>query len=111
MPALRYLWTHHRLVFIGFCLASLVTLVFLVRLAIFTVYWSDPAHRNLAPEPWMTPGYIAHSWSIPPEDLARALSIQPGTRPTLKEIARERGVDVSVVINEINDLLADRGQE
>ncbi|WP_137701981.1 hypothetical protein [Marimonas lutisalis] len=111
MSAIRHLWTHHRLVFIAFLGACLVTLGFLVRLTVFTLYWADPSHSDLAPEPWMTPGYIAHSWGLPPEDLARALGVTPGSRPTLQEIARERGVPVEAIINEIKALLPARPSE
>lgn len=109
VPAIRHLWAHHRLVFLGFLLALAVTLFFLVRLALFTVYWSDPAHRHIAPEPWMTPGYIAHSWGLPPQELAEALGAPPGERMTLEEIAEARGIPVADLLAELAALLAEGG--
>ena len=105
MSTIRHLWAHHRIAFIAFFGGGLIALFFLVRLAAFSVYWANPAHRNRAPEPWMTPGYIAHSWNLPPTTLTTALGIAPGSRPTLADIARERGVPVADIIKEINVLL------
>lgn len=105
MSAIRHLWAHHRPVLLLFLGAALVTLFFVVRLTLFTLYWSEPAHRNLAPEPWMTPGYIAHSWGLDPEQLARTLGATPGRRMTLEDIARARGLPVAALIAELNALL------
>ncbi|MDQ2089097.1 hypothetical protein [Marimonas arenosa] len=101
MSAIRHLWAHHRPVLLLFFGAAAVTVFFLARLTLFALYWSDPAHRNLAPEPWMTPGYIAHSWGRDPEELARHLGAAPGRRMTLEDIARARGVPVAEVIAEL----------
>ncbi|WP_088625401.1 hypothetical protein [Oceanicola sp. 22II-s10i] len=83
-------------------------LVFVVRTLFFVVYWSDPAHRNQAPEVWMTPRYIAHSWQIPPEALAEALQIPdpPPRHATLAEIARLRGMTTEALIAELTVFLA-----
>lgn len=51
----------------------LVAGAFTVRSVAFWIYWNDPAHRAQAIEPWMTPRYIAHSWSVPPEVVLDAL--------------------------------------
>lgn len=111
MSAFRHLWTHHRLALLAFLGAALVTLLFLVRLTVFTIYWANPEHRNLQPEPWMTPGYLAYSWQIDPADLARALGIAQGARRTLQDIADERGVPVEVIVIEINALLESSSPE
>ncbi|MDQ2093187.1 hypothetical protein [Rhodalgimonas zhirmunskyi] len=106
MSAIRHLWTHNRPAFVLFLAATLVAGFFLVRLALFSIYWADPAHRNLTPEPWMTPGYIAFSWGIDPKLLIDGLDVPPHGRPTLMDIARSRGTDVSQVIDEVEALLA-----
>ena len=69
-------WTR-RLIAAGFGVALVLTLYFGARVAIGAFYWSDPAHRNQAPEGWMTPGYIAHSWGLDPQELSRALNLKP----------------------------------
>lgn len=106
MIALRHLWQHHRVAFVLFCAASLVAAFFLVRLALFSLYWADPAHRNVTPQPWMTPGYLAYSWHVDPRVMGAALQIQPGARPTLQEIAEARGVPVAQLLEEVEALLA-----
>ena len=107
MSDIRILWHNHRLVFLVFLAARAITLFFLVRLTVFSLYWADPAHRNQVPAPWMTPGYIAHSWGIEPRDLSAQLGVPQGQRPTLADIARERGVPVAQVLDEVNALLPD----
>lgn len=107
MEKLAYLWRTHRLLLIAFTVACLVTLVFAARFSFYTLYWSDPAHRNQPLEGWMTVGYVAHSYRLPREALADALSLQqmPGKRLTLAEIARTRGVTVSSLIAEIESVI------
>ncbi len=43
---------------------------------------------------WMTPGYIARTWNIPPEVLLDTLSLteQPRKRMTISEIALDKGL-------------------
>lgn len=109
MRRLRALWRHHRAAMLLFCAALAVTVFFVVRMAIFAVYWSDPSHRAQPPEPWMTPRYIAHSWGLDPGEVARGLGL-PETidddRPTLEEIAEHRGVPVEQVIAEVREMIA-----
>ena len=47
--------------------------LFAVRGVVFWVYWGDPARHEQAIEPWMTPGYIAHSWRVPRAVVVEAL--------------------------------------
>ncbi|MDQ7070048.1 MAG: hypothetical protein Q9M48_04790 [Rhodobacterales bacterium] len=105
---LGFLWQHHRVTFLAFLAAILVTLFFVIRMAVFTLYWSDPDHRNQPPQDWMTPRYIAFSWGLEPSDVARALGVTPafGPRPNLEQIARTRGVPLSVLYDELAALLA-----
>ncbi|MDG3042361.1 hypothetical protein [Roseicyclus marinus] len=97
--AFGYLWRHHRAALIALGLALCVALFFVVRLAVFAVYWADPAHRDQRIEGWMTPGYVARSWDLPREALQDALpDLRPGARATLAEIAQAEGVPLSEVI-------------
>lgn len=108
---LRHLWRRHPLACAGFLIALAVIVFFTARFVAFSLYWSDPAHRQQPPEPWMTPRYIAHAWDIPPETVMQTLGVEPraGTRPTLKEIARRRGVPVEVVLEEARALIEAQG--
>lgn len=106
--AIARLWRHHRAALIGFVLAACVTLFFAVRFMLFTVYWSDPAHRNEPPQPWMTIGYVAHSWKMPPETVANALGIStlPDRRVTLGELATSMGVSEEILMSRLKAALA-----
>jgi hypothetical protein len=95
----RHLWQNHRWLLLGFLAALALTLVFAGRAAVLAVYWTQ--HRDEAIAGWMTPGYIAHSWQLPPEVMAGALGLSredgEGRRLTLAEIAADRGVPVATL--------------
>ncbi|PJE29946.1 hypothetical protein SAMN06297129_2631 [Pseudooceanicola antarcticus] len=115
MNVLRQLWRSHPLACIGFLAGLSLTLVFLARLALFTFYWSDPAHRAPRPEGWMTPGYVAHSWQLPVEEVAAQLGLTPrrpkGKPPTLSEIARASGEDEAALLARLEAWLDSRRAE
>ena len=77
--------------------------VFAVRLVAFWIYWADPAHRQQVIEPWMTPGYVTHSWGVPPDVAAEALGLArgPGGHRPLADIAEERGVSFDALAQEL----------
>ena len=81
--------------------ALLATLVFATRTALFWTHHHDPLGGDPPVAAWMTPGYIAHSWHVPPKvvfdalDAPRALS---GRRKTLAALADETGVPVAQLI-------------
>jgi hypothetical protein len=89
------LWRQNRFLLVGFALALLVTLFFAVRLVVHAVYWSQ--HRDAELADWMTIGYVAQSYDIERDNLARAVGLEPGSgrRLTIAEIARRtsRSVD------------------
>ena len=105
----RHLWQSHRWLLLGFLAALALTLFFAGRAAVFAVYWSQ--HRDEAIAGWMTPGYIAHSWQLPPEVMAGALGLSredgEGRRLTLSEIAAERGVPVATLAAAIEAAIED----
>ncbi|MBF9060849.1 hypothetical protein HKCCSP123_16830 [Rhodobacterales bacterium HKCCSP123] len=107
-PALAYLWRHHRPALIALALALAVAGFFAVRLALFTIYWSDPAHRQQPLAGWMTPGYVARSWDVPVEVIRAALPVSPeaGTRPTLDRIAEQGGIPLPDLIAGIESAIA-----
>jgi len=105
VSSLSFLWRHHRLALVGFALALVVAVVFAVRLALFTIYWSDPAHRDQPIEGWMTPRYVAQSYDVDP-DVIRALLALPAEaaanrRPTLERLAEAEGVPLPDLIARI----------
>lgn len=92
----------------GFLLACVAVAFFAVQLLSGMMYWSDPEHREVTPQAWMTPRYIAHSWEMDPKDLGKALQMpKPAKeRPTLSYIAKQRGITVEEVIAEVTAYLA-----
>lgn len=103
-PVLKRLWREQRVVFIAFLLAVGLTLFFGGRMVIRGLYWADPEHRHQAPEPWMTPGYLARSWHLPVEEVDAILGVGDdralvgSRRPTLEAIAQALGVPVADLI-------------
>ncbi|MBO6725362.1 MAG: hypothetical protein JJ911_06835 [Rhizobiaceae bacterium] len=87
----RQLWQNNRLLLIAFTVAVALTLFFAIRTAAFFIYWSN--HQNVEIEGWMTIGYVAHSYRVPPPELQKAMGYdprQPERRP-LGRIARDTG--------------------
>ncbi|MCV2864710.1 hypothetical protein [Defluviimonas sp. WL0075] len=113
MRALAHLWREHRLALLVFVGGAVVAVLFAVRLAVFSLYWADPAHRQQEPDGWMTPRYIARSWHVPQEDLARHLDLAPGgdARMTLDDIARARGIPLETLLADLAAYLATRTGE
>ena len=104
------LWQTHKIALTGFVLAALVTGFFLVRLMVQSVYWSDPKHHDLTPQPWMTVGYVGRSWGLDPRRIDAEAGFPPphsaGHPLTLEEIAARRGVPVEQVIAELQATIA-----
>jgi hypothetical protein len=110
MGALRSLWRGHRWALGGFVLASAVTLFFLMHIVVRTAFWLDPAHHDMAPQPWMTVGFIGKSWDLDPAEIDAGAGLpSPGKETghplTLAEIARQRGVPVAQVITEVEAVI------
>jgi hypothetical protein len=107
--ALARLWHEHRVLTLAFATAAALLAFFLVRTLVFWVYWSDPAHREVTLEGWMTPGYVARAWDVdrsvmleffgPPSD--------DRNRRTLSEIAAARGQSLTELEAEIMAVIQD----
>jgi hypothetical protein len=71
--------------------------LFAVRTVRRAVYWRY--HQDEPIRPWMSVGYIAHSYRVPPWVLTQSLGLPPGPdRRPLREIARDQGRSVDEVI-------------
>jgi hypothetical protein len=93
----RHLWRQNRVLLIAFGLALFVTALFGVRLVVHAVYWSGRRDAELAG--WMTIGYVAQSYRVERDDLARAVGVEPGfdQRLTIAEIAERTHQSVNEV--------------
>ena len=103
--ALARLWHEQRLVLIAFALAVGLTAFFGGRMVVRALYWSNPAHHRQMPEPWMTPGYLARSWHLPNGALDAVLGPRDGGRRSLEEIARDRGIPVAQLLDDVAAVL------
>lgn len=85
------------LVVLAFVLVVSFTGLFAVRTVRRAIYWHY--HQDEPIRPWMSIGYVAHSYSVPPWVLHQALGVspQPDRRP-IREIAREQNRSVDEVI-------------
>lgn len=96
----RKLWRDQKLLVLAFVVALVVVVFFTGRMAASWIYWADPAHHNVEIRSWMTPGYVAKSYHMPPQPMFAALDYQPipGQPRSLKDIADETGRPVSELI-------------
>lgn len=101
---IRKAWTSAPIATAILGVALVVALVFTIRLTMFWVYWSDPANRDQQIADWMTPGYIAQSWSVPREVVMDALPpLEVKKRRNFRQLSDETGVPA--------DELMDRAQQ
>jgi hypothetical protein len=95
------------LVVLAFVLVVSFTGLFAVRTVRRAIYWHY--HQDEPIRPWMSLGYIAHSYSVPPWVLHQALGLptppgKPDRRP-IREIAREQNRSVAEVIAILQDAI------
>lgn len=105
----RKVWNAAPLATLLLAAALLASAFFGTRAVLFTVYWADPARREQQIAPWMTPGYIAHSWQVPREvvfDALRAPVPPPRGPMNLEELAALNGVSVDELIAEAEAAIA-----
>lgn len=69
------------------------------------IYWN--AHRDEPIAGWMTLGYVAHSYHVPPHILFLALGMQPGPpeRRNIATLAAARGQSVERVSAVLTDAI------
>lgn len=97
---MKRLWETQRLAVILFAIASSLALFFAGQMISRAIYWADPAHIRVLPEPWMTPGYVGRSWKVSPEDMGKILDAPEldRKRHTLEEIAEGKAVPVDELL-------------
>lgn len=90
----------------AFAFAVLLTLFFAARFITGAVYWAG--HQSEPVQPWMTVGYVGHSWGIDPRqiNLIAGLPLPDGHPLMLSEIAARDGAPVSEVISRVEAAVA-----
>jgi len=101
-------WRDHRTLLLAFGATLAVTLYFMVRLIVVTLYWANPAHHDVTIAAWMTPGYIARSYQLAPHVLFEAIGYgpAPGDPRSLRQIADETGRSVDDIAEAIRTAIA-----
>lgn len=100
------LWKHQRMAFLTFITLLCVACYFAFNAIAAAVYWNDPRHRDQPLAAWMTPRYLALSYSIPPEILGPALFFDPADPPRrlrLDDIADANGVTLDTLQQRITE--------
>lgn len=101
----RLRW-HQWLIVAAFLLVLVFTGLHAFRAVRHAVYWShqrdEPIHA------WMSVGYVARSYHVPPRALYDALGLQhtPHDRKPIRQIAREQNRTVREVIAVMEDAIA-----
>ena len=91
---------------LAFLLALGFTTVHVVRTVQDAIYWRQ--HRDEPIQGWMTVGFVAHSYHVPPHVLLLALHLPLGPPPdkrTLADIAASRGQSVDQLAAVLNDAI------
>jgi hypothetical protein len=88
------------LVMLAFFVVITITTLFAARTVRQALYWHN--HRDEPIHGWMTVGYVAHSYHVPPHVLYKALGLphKPPDKRPLREIAgaQNRSMDVISVV-------------
>jgi hypothetical protein len=98
---MRKLGRREWILLVLFLVALTVTSLFAARAFRRAAYWR--AHRDETIRPWMSVGYVAHSYRVPPPLLYRAIGVEPGPpdRRPLRDIAAEQNRSVDLLISEL----------
>ena len=96
IKALKYFWKEQPIALSVFVLALVCLLFFGVRFVDRFLYFHDPAHRNQALEPWMTPRYVGMSYNLPKEIMFDVMGPDEtdGRRERVGEIAARMGISL-----------------
>ena len=97
---MRRLWANHRKLVIAFAVMVVLAAGFLIRGFVLVPPRGDPSRPVAA---WMTPGFVVHTYHIPPEVVGEILGLTPGEhrRQTIAEIATAQGAIVTDLLAEL----------
>jgi hypothetical protein len=90
----------------AFAFAAILALFFAVRLLTGAIYWAR--HQSETVQPWMTVGYVGHSWELDPREIGLVAGLSPpeGHPLTLSQIADRERVPVSEVVARVEAAVA-----
>jgi len=99
--SMRKLGRREWILLLFFLVTLVVTGLFAARAFRRATYWR--AHRDETIRPWMSVGYVAHSYRVPPPILYQAIGVEPAPhdRRPLREIAAQQNRPVDILISEL----------
>lgn len=111
--ALRYFLKHHKLALFSATAALTLMVFFGVKFTLNFIYFNDPAHRNEALKPWMTPHYVGMSYQLPPHIINQIMQLEPNgkRRLTVAEIATQQGITLDTLEARIRSAAQDMQQD
>lgn len=94
------------LLVVGLVAALAFTGFYVFRTVSDALYWRQ--HRDEPIAGWMTLGYVAHSYHVPPHILLLALGVRPGPpeRRNIATLATATGLSVDAVIARLDRAIA-----
>jgi hypothetical protein len=98
---MRKLGRREWILLLFFLVTLTVTGLFAARAFRRAAYWHE--HRDETIRPWMSVGYVAHSYRVPPPVLYQAIGLEPTPRDRrpLREIAAQQHRSVDILISEL----------
>ena len=95
--ALRYFWKEQPIALSIFAVAVVLLVFFGIRFVDRFLYFHDPAHRNQALEPWMTPRYVGMSYKLPRDVIFDVMDLEntEGRRVKVGEVADRMGISLA----------------
>ena len=95
----------------AFVLVAGFTALHAFRAVRHALYW--PHHRDEPIHAWMSVGYVARSYHVPPHVLYEALGLQhqPHDRKPIRQIAREQNRPVHEIIDVLQEAIARARQQ
>ncbi|WP_321338217.1 hypothetical protein [uncultured Cohaesibacter sp.] len=95
--ALRYFWKEQPIALSIFVVAVVLLVFFGIRFVDRFIYFHDPAHRNQALEPWMTPRYVGMSYKLPRDVIFDVMDLEntEGRRVKVGKIADRMGISLA----------------
>jgi hypothetical protein len=102
---MRRLGRREWILLLFFLVTLAITGLFAARAFRRAAYWR--AHRDETIRPWMSVGYVAHSYRVPPPVLYEAIGVEPTPRDRrpLRAIATEQNRPVGILISELQQAI------
>lgn len=102
---MRKFGTQQQLLIACLAVVLVITGIFAFRATRSAIYWHY--HRDEPIKGWMTVGYVARSYGVPPHVLYKAIDLppKPPDRRPLREIAKSQNRELSKLIADLENAI------